>query len=113
MKITNVRKLKISATPFSKVNDHLVSIQDKDVGEVIKRIKVPTGIVRFYCLMYMEIQTSGTLRIGETFRFGNIEFEVMGMTEGWYQVSTSEHSVKNIEIWNEKMEIEIKKIHCK
>ncbi len=112
MKITNIRKLKISATPYPKVNEHLVSVRDEDVGEYIARINVPTGKIRFYCLMYMEVQTSGTLRIGETFTFGNIWFEVTGMTEGWYQVSTSEHPVKNIEIWND-MEIEIKKIHCK
>ncbi len=112
MLITNIRKLKISATPFPKINDHIVCVHDKDVGEVIKRISVPTGIIKFYILMYMEVQTSGTLRIGEKFTFGNIDFEVTGMTEGWYQASTSEHPVKNIEIWNE-MEIEIKKIHCK
>lgn len=113
MKITNIRKLKISATPFPKVNEHLVCIHDKDVGEVIRRIKVPTGIIRFYVLMYMEIQTSGALRIGETFKFGNIDFEVTGMREGWYQASTSERLVDNIEIWNEQMEVIIKEIHCK
>ncbi len=113
MKITNIRKLKISATPYPKVNSHIVSIHDKDVGEVIKRIKVPTGIVSLYYLMYLEIQTSGTLRIGETFSWGNIDFEVTGMVEGWYQASTPEVAAKSIEIWGEQMEIFIKEIHCK
>ena len=106
MKITNIRKLKISATPYPKVNSHIVSIHDKDVGEVIKRIKL-------YYLIYLEIQTSGTLRIGETFSWGNIDFEVTGMVDGWYQVSTPETAAKNIEIWGEQMEIFIKEIHCK
>lgn len=113
MRITNIRKLKISATPYPKINSHLVSVHDEDVGEFIKRISVPTGKVRLYCLMYMEIQTSGSLRIGENFVFGNLEFEVSGIKDGWYQVSTPEVAMKNIEIWSETMEIEPTEIHCK
>ncbi len=113
MKITNIRKLKISATPYPKINDHIVSINDCDVGEVIKRVRVPTGIVRLYYLMYMEIQTSGSLRIGENFTLGNIEFEVTGMDQGWYQVSTPEVAASKIEIWSEQMEIKLTEINCK
>lgn len=113
MKITNIRKLKISATPYPKINSHIVSINDRDVGEVIRRITVPTGIVSLYYLMYLEIQTSGTLKIGETFSWGNIVFEVTGMVDGWYQASTPEVASRSIEIWSEQMEIFTKEIHCK
>lgn len=113
MKITNIRHLKISATPYPRVNEHIVSIDDKDVGEVIKRIKVPTGKCALYVLIFMEVQTSGSLRIGEVIEFGNIDFEVTGIKDGWYQISTPERVVKNIEIWSENMEIHKKTVNCK
>lgn len=112
MKITNIRKIKISATPIPKVNSHVVSVHDEDVGEFITRVKVPTGKVRLYYLMYMEFQTSGSLRIGEKFDFGNIEFEVSGIVDGWYTASTPEVGAKSIEIWSDSMEIKINQIHC-
>ncbi len=103
----------LSVKPFPKVNHHLVSVNDQDVGEVIQRIKVQTGKISMYVLMCMEIQTSGSLRIGEAFTFGNLEFEVTGMSEGWYQVSTPEKIQKEVEIWNANMEVFTTEIHCK
>lgn len=113
MRITNIRHLKISATPYPKINEHVVSFNDEDVGEVIRRIKVPTGKIKLYVLVYLEIQTSGTLRIGENFLLGNINFEVSGMEDGWYQVSTPEVVMDKVEIWTELMEIKLNQIHCK
>jgi hypothetical protein len=112
MKITAIRHFKMSVVPHTKVNDHIVSVNDMDVGEVIKRIKVPTGITNLYVLIYLEIQTSGSLRNGERFELGNVEFEVIGMKDGCYMVSTEERLMKKIEIWTTGMEIRLKDVRC-
>lgn len=111
MKITNYRRLQMSFTPHAVTNKHLVKIRDRDVGTVIKEIDVPTGKSFLYYIICMEVQTSGSLRIGEQIKLGDAIFDVFGINEGWYQISTSEIKAGKFEMWNANMLIE--KINCR
>jgi len=97
-------------TPGCKVNRHTVRIKDKDVGTCIKEIDIPTGKAFLWYVICMEVQTSGSLRIGERIKVGDAEFEVCAMKDGWYELSTSEIKADKFEMWG--VEMLIQKINC-
>lgn len=101
----------MSFTPRALVNTHQIRIKDKDVGLYIKEVDVPTGKAFVWCVVYMLVQTSGSLRIGEQVKIGNAVFEVTAMIDGWYEISTSEIKMDRFEIWGVEMLIE--QINCK
>lgn len=98
-------------SPHVKINSHRVRINDCDEGEVIKTIQVPTKKAYLYYIIYMEIQTSGSLRDGEAIKIGGIEFVVGKMSEGHYQISTSEMRAGKFEMW--QMEMLVEQVNCK
>lgn len=101
----------MSFTPKAKVNRHIVRIDDRDEGRVVKEIDVPTSKSFLWYIICMEVQTSGSLRIGESIRVGDAVFDVGGINEGWYELSTSEIRASKFEMWGAEMLIE--RINCK
>lgn len=110
MRITNIRNLRMSFTPRAKANRHLVRLDDPDMGVQFREFDVHTGKAFLWYLIYMEVQTSGSLRIGESIRWGDAVFQVLGMKNGWYEMSTSELKAGKFEMWGTEMLIE--KINC-
>lgn len=101
----------MSFTPSTKVNRHTVRIDDCDMGTVVKEVDVPTGRAFLWYFVCMSVQTSGSLRLGERINIGRILFEVVGIKDGWYEISTGEIKATKFEMWDAEMLIE--KLNCK
>lgn len=101
----------MSFTPSVKSNRHSVRINDPDMGVQFREVDVQTNKAFLWYLIYMEVQTSGSLRIGETVKVGDAVFEVMALKDGWYELSTSELKVGKFEMWGVEMLIE--RVNCR